>query len=245
MAIIPARYESKRFPGKVLADLCGKPVIQHVYEKVTLSKSITGIYIATDDDRIREAVTGFGGNVIMTSPDHESGTDRVAEAAKFVCCGDIIVNVQGDEPLIEPSLIDAVVDKIANDREVVCTTAAIPISDETVYHDPNTVKVVLDRKGRALYFSRSPLPYWRDESDVKRAYAHVGIYCFRRNFLDIFTSLEPTLLEKAEKLEQLRMLEHGYRIGIVLTDSVSKGIDTKEDLEAARKYFVLQHKIEV
>ena len=235
IAIIPARYGSKRFPGKVLADLHGKPVVQHVYERVSCAKSVSQVIIATDDSRIEMAVKKFGGEVIMTSPDHVSGTDRVAEAAKKIGRGDIIVNVQGDEPLIDPAVVDAVVRKVIDDDEIDCSTAASLITDEAVYHDPNAVKVVMDIHGRALYFSRSPLPYCRDFSFKERAYVHAGIYCFRRNFLEIFTSLAPTPLENAEKLEQLRILEHGYRIGVVITVESAKGVDNGDDLEAVRK----------
>lgn len=230
VAIIPARYASVRFPGKVLADLAGKPVIQHVYERVVSAKRVNRTVVATDDRRIADAVVSFGGEAVMTSPDHASGTDRIAEAARIIG-GDIIVNVQGDEPLIEPDLIDMVVDRIREDDGIVCSTAASPIRDENVYTNPNAVKVVTDLTGRALYFSRSPLPCYRD-GNFGGAYLHVGIYCFRSDFLETYTSLELTALEKAEKLEQLRMLEHGYRIGVIFTDTAPKGVDTKEDLDA-------------
>ena len=234
VAIIPARYGSVRFPGKVLADINGKPVIQHVYERVSCSKSVLRTVVATDDDRIIEAVKKFGGEAIMTSPDHVSGTDRVAEAAE-VTGGEIVVNVQGDEPLIVPEIIDKVVEKVISDREIACSTAASPITDEALYNDPNAVKVVTDKHGHALYFSRSPLPYYRDGKFIGGACLHTGIYCFRRDFLEIYSSLEPMMLEKAEKLEQLRILEHGYKIGVVITEEVPKGIDTPEDLETVRK----------
>jgi len=237
IAIIPARYSSRRFPGKVIADLDGKPVVQHVYERVSGAESVSQVVIATDDSRIEQAVNEFGGEVIMTSPDHASGTDRVAEAVEKINRGDIIVNVQGDEPLIEPAVIDAVVQKIIDDEGIACSTASSPITDEAVYHDPNAVKVVMDIHGRALYFSRSSLPFCRDGSFVGISYVHTGIYCFRRNFLKIFTTLEPTPLEKAEKLEQLRILEHGYRIGVVITGETPKGIDTEDDLEAVREMY--------
>ena len=233
VAIIPARYASVRFPGKVLADLCGKPVIRHVYERVAQSSAVARVVVATDDERIVRAVRSFGGEAVMTSPEHASGTDRVAEAAAKTG-GDIIVNVQGDEPLIEPALIDKVVLKIVGDDAIACSTAASPITDSAVYHDPNAVKVIMDGRGHALYFSRSPLPYYRDGFCGGGAYLHAGIYCFRRSFLSIYTSLKPTPLEKAEKLEQLRILEHGYAIGVVITDSAPKGIDTERDLETMR-----------
>lgn len=241
IAIIPARYGSVRFPGKVLADLEGKPVIQHVYERVSLSSAVSRVVVATDDERIEQAVNVFGGETVITSSDHISGTDRVAEAASKTG-GDIIVNVQGDEPLIEPYIIDSVVKKILDDEEIVCSTAASLINDETVYSDPNAVKVVMDRMGRALYFSRSPLPYYRKGFSFPGAFLHTGIYCFRRSFLDIYSSLAPTPLETAEKLEQLRIIEHGYRIGVIVTEKALKGIDTEDDLETVRKMLKKENK---
>lgn len=232
VAIIPARYGAKRFPGKALADLLGKPLIQHVYEQVAKAARVSRAFVATDDDRIAEAVAAFGGDVIMTSPDHASGTDRIVEAAKKTG-GDIIVNVQGDEPLIDPDVIDSVIEKIESDPDIVCSTAAFQVTDETVFTDPNAVKVVFDHNGRALYFSRSPIPCNRD-GDFERAYIHVGIYCFRQSFLDIYPSLSPSNLEQTERLEQLRILENGYAIGVVETAGGSPGVDTEEDLAAVR-----------
>jgi len=232
VAIIPARYGSTRLPGKALIDIEGKPLIRRVYERVSGASLVSRVVVATDDPRIADAIISFGGEAVMTSPWHKSGTDRVAEAA-LKTGGEIIVNVQGDEPLIDPRLIDRVIEKILEDEEISCSTAASPISDEAVYRDPNAVKVVLDSKGRALYFSRSSIPFYRDRG-FGGAYLHVGIYCFRREFLSIYTSLEPTPLEQAEKLEQLRILEHGFSIGVVITDYVSIGVDTSEDMEKVR-----------
>jgi len=233
IAIIPARYASTRFPGKVLADLSGKPVIQHVYERTSSAASVSHVYVATDDERIERAVKDFGGDAVMTSPRHRSGTERVAEAVEFTG-GDIIVNVQGDEPLIDPEVIDAVCLRLQGDGDIVCSTAAAPFTEQAVYEDLNAVKVVVDLRGKALYFSRSPVPFYRD-SAFGGAYLHVGIYCFRREFLERYAVLERTPLEKAEKLEQLRILEHGYEIGVVLTDYRSIGVDTEEDLEKVRR----------
>lgn len=233
VAIIPARYGSTRFPGKVLADLGGKPVIRHVYERVSLSKRISRVFIATDDERIARAVEDFGGAVVMTSPDHQSGTSRVAEASR-VTGGDIIVNVQGDEPLIEPTLIDAVIGRLDGDSDIVCSTAAFPAADRADYTDPHAVKVVFDDRGSALYFSRAPIPCYSDRTPGE-VYIHVGIYCFRRDFLSSYATLEETPLERAEKLEQLRILEHGYRIGVMVTGHAAVGIDTEEDLERVRR----------
>jgi len=233
IAIIPARYGSTRFPGKVLADIHGKPLIRHVYERTSRAETVSRIVVATDDERIAEAVAAFGGDAVITSSDHECGTDRVAEAAGKTG-GDIVVNVQGDEPLIDPKVIDAVCARILGDGGIVCSTAASPIDDEAVYRDPNAVKVVVDTEGRALYFSRSPLPCYRD-GIFGGAYLHTGIYCFRREFLERFPRLERTPLERAEKLEQLRILENGYRIGVVVSEYRSIGVDTPEDLEKVRK----------
>ena len=233
VAIIPARYNSTRFPGKSLADLFGKPLIQHVYERVIKASVVSRVYVATDDKRIALAVEQFGGKAVMTSPHHLSGTDRVAEAAAATG-GNIIVNVQGDEPLIEPSVIDAVCTKMMSDSGIVCSTAVTPIRDEVIYHDQHSVKVVIDHDGHALYFSRSPIPFYRD-GKFGGAYLHIGIYCFQRHFLELFPTLKQTPLEQSEKLEQLRILEHGYRIGVVVTDYYSIGVDTEKDLENVRK----------
>lgn len=233
IAIIPARYGSTRLPGKALLDIGGKTLIQRVYERAREASRVERVVVATDDRRIAYAVAGFGGEAIMTSPDHRSGTDRVAEAARMTG-GEIIVNVQGDEPFIRPEVIDGVVGLLAGDPEIVCSTAATPIEREAVWLDPNAVKVVMDLRGRALYFSRSPVPFHRD-GGFGGAYLHAGIYCFRREFLMRFPALGQTPLEQAEKLEQLRMLEHGCRIGVLITDHFAFGVDTPADLEKARR----------
>jgi 3-deoxy-manno-octulosonate cytidylyltransferase (CMP-KDO synthetase) len=232
VAIIPARYASTRLPGKALLDIGGKPLIRRVYERVLLASRVERVAVATDDQRIADAVRAFGGEAVMTSTDHRSGTDRIAEAALHTG-GDVIVNVQGDEPLIEPEIIDGVIEKILTDDSIVCSTAASPIRDESTWRDPNAVKVVLDRQGRALFFSRSPLPFYRD-GGFGGALLHAGIYCFRREFLMKYATLEQTPLEQAEKLEQLRILEHGFRIGVIITDHTSIGVDTPADLERIR-----------
>ncbi len=233
VAIIPARHGSTRLPGKALLDIRGKTLIRRVCERVSLSARVNRTAVATDDERIADEVRTHGFEAVMTSPLHRSGTDRVAEAAESLG-GDIIVNVQGDEPLIEPSVIDGVVDRILSDEGIVCSTAASPITDETIFRDPNAVKVVVGLDNRALYFSRSPVPHRRD-GGFGGAFLHIGIYCFRRDFLARFASLEPTPLEESEKLEQLRMLEHGYRIGVAFTDHAAIGVDTEADLEAVRR----------
>ena len=233
LAVIPARWESTRFPGKPLADLAGKPLVWYVCERAREARLVNRVAVATDDERIAAAVREFGGEAVMTSTDHASGTDRVAEAVRTLG-GDIVVNLQGDEPLIPPVVIDAVVERIARDDSIVCATAAAPVADEAEYADPSAVKVVLDCDGRALYVSRAPIPHDRDVG-FGGALVHTGIYAFRRDFLDVFTGLEPTPLEEREKLEQLRMIEHGYRIGVVVSDYRATGVDTPADLDRVRR----------
>jgi 3-deoxy-manno-octulosonate cytidylyltransferase (CMP-KDO synthetase) len=239
--IIPARYASTRFPGKALAPLNGKPLIQHVYERAGGSALASEVVVATDSEEIFSAVASFGGRAVMTSPDHASGTDRVAEAAAQSGC-DIIVNVQGDEPLIRAEAIDAAIGLLDDSRADIGTVAARIKTREEI-SDPNVVKVAMDGEGFALYFSRAPIPYHRDrwkspgEVDIEgvELYRHVGIYGFRREALLRFSALEPTALERTERLEQLRALEHGMRIKVGITDYEALGVDTPEDLERVRK----------
>jgi 3-deoxy-manno-octulosonate cytidylyltransferase (CMP-KDO synthetase) len=229
--IIPARYQSTRFPGKALAPLQGKPIIQHVYERSSGARLATEVVVATDSEEIHKAVESFGGKAVMTSPGHASGTDRVAEVAASSYY-DIIVNVQGDEPLIRAEMIDAVIELLGDERASLGTLARQaenPLETE----DPNVVKVVFDRDGFALYFSRSPIPYRRHEGKV---YHHVGIYSYRREALMQLTSLEPTSLEMTEGLEQLRALEHGMRIKVGMTEFETLGVDTPEDLRKVEKW---------
>ena len=243
-AIIPARYGSTRFPGKALADLGGKPMIQHVYERTSRASHLSQVIVATDDERIAEAVRRFGGNVVMTSPDHETGTDRLAEVARSLD-SDIIVNVQGDEPLIDPAMINQAVEPFLTDRSLQMGTLKCRITCLHDFLSPNVVKVVTDADGNALYFSRSPLPFFRDKwQDLKDeafasgrllCYKHVGLYVYQRDFLIQYAALAPTPLELAEKLEQLRALENGIRIKVVATDFESLGVDTPEDLNKARE----------
>ncbi len=235
--VIPARYNSTRFPGKPLANLLGKPLIQHVYERARMAKNIDTIIVATDDERIEKAVKSFGGNVVITSSNHLTGSDRVAEVAKKLK-EDVIVNVQGDEPLIEPGLIEELCN-VFNNSDVEVASARIPITDLKDIDNPNVVKVVCDRNGFALYFSRAPIPGTRQDISIRpqsRAvfYRHVGIYAYRRDFITKFPSLEPTPLELQEGLEQLRILEHGYKIKVIDTEYQSIGVDTPEDLEYLR-----------
>lgn len=236
LAVIPARYASERFPGKVVAPLAGKPLVMHVYERTCAASLVAKTLIATDDPRVADALKPFGASVVMTRPDHPSGTDRIAEVADQTGAK-IIVNVQGDEPFIEPETIDATIRLLLESPEVPMATARHRITDPEVIADPNVVKVVCDRHGRALYFSRSPIPYVRDgRGDGESCYwQHVGLYVYRREFLVRFAKMAPTPLEKLEKLEQLRVLENGYPIAVVDTEYRSIGVDTPEDLERARR----------
>jgi len=227
-AVIPARYASSRFPGKPLADLAGKTMIQRVYERAARARLVDRVLVATDDDRIREAVRAFGGEVVMTRADHPTGTDRIAEAVAGLDV-EVIANVQGDEPLLDPAEIDGVVAPLLEDPALVMSTMASPITDPRDVADPGVVKVVMDRRGRALYFSRHPIPFYR--SGTGPHYKHFGLYGYRREFLLRYAALEPTPLEQAEALEQLRALEHGYDIQVVVSPHDSVSVDTPEDLE--------------
>lgn len=232
LIVIPARYGSSRLPGKPLMDLCGKPLIQHVYERAILSKKKDDVIIATDDPRIKEAAESFGASVMMTGKNIRSGTERVYEVLKVIDA-DLIVNLQGDEPFIEPKLIDRLFEHMEKSEDYMATVCS-EIRDEEEFKDPNCVKVVLDRFGYALYFSRSPIPYIKDKSDVK-IFKHVGIYAFRKDFLKTYVEMAKGELEEAESLEQLRVLENGYRIRVLIEEYSGFGIDTPEDLERARK----------
>lgn len=224
IAIIPARYQSTRLPGKPVIEVRGKTLIEHVYRRVEQAGLIERILVATDDERIAQAVQRFGGNVIMTRIDHQSGTDRLAEAAAGLPPDALVVNVQGDEPMIEPEVIDrAVAAARLGDAEIV--TLMTKLTERAAIEDPNRVKVVADRNGFALYFSRSPIP------SSGTTFLHLGLYVYRSGFLKRLTQLERTPLEIAERLEQLRALEHGFRIRVVEVESASWGIDTPADLE--------------
>lgn len=230
--IIPARYASTRFPGKPLAQLWGKPLLQHVYERSRQAQLADRVIVATDDDRIAAVARAFGAEVALTRPDHPSGTDRVAEVAASILT-DLVVNVQGDEPLLDPAAIDAAIAPLAADPSLLMGTVCSPLESLEELANPNIVKVVLDQAGFALYFSRLPLPFARDHSPVAR-YRHLGLYVYRKEFLLQLSQLAPTPLEEAEKLEQLRVLEHGYKIRVVVVPHPSPGVDTPEDLERLR-----------
>jgi 3-deoxy-manno-octulosonate cytidylyltransferase (CMP-KDO synthetase) len=236
--IIPARWGSTRFPGKSLHPLAGKPLVQHVWERCAQTHHIARVLIATDDTRIAEAARSFGAGVVMTSPDHPSGTDRVAEAASRLRGITHIINVQGDEPLIDPVLIGNFASSMTEDSEIGMITAATPFEDLHEAKDPNTVKVVLTCSGNALYFSRSLIPFQRDLHDAAsqvRPLLHLGIYGYRRDILKRLVRLAPTRLELCEKLEQLRALEHGIPIRVIETTQRSLGVDTPGDARRVEK----------
>ncbi len=229
LGILPARWASTRFPGKPLHLIAGKPLIQHVWERALACSKLDALLVATDDERIREAVLGFGGKVAMTAPGHPTGTDRIAEAARAVPQATHIVNIQGDEPLIDPALIDALATALVTNPALDMATAANPMEPtDPAVQDPNVVKVVTALDGRALYFSRSPLPYFRQPVAGLSVLRHKGVYAYTRRFLERFVSWPPSPLECAESLEQLRALENGASIHVITTTDTSPGVDTPE-----------------
>ncbi len=232
LAVIPARFASTRLPGKPLVSLGGKPMIERVWDRVRQAASVSGVLVATDDERIRGAVEAFGGQAVMTRSDHRTGTERIAEVAAARKDVDIFVNVQGDEPLIEPAAIDEAVEAIQDDPEVNVSTLAVPITNPADIMDPNVVKVVLDFDGNALYFSRAPIPWVRDRSGPVHArhLKHLGLYAFRRAALLEFATFPQGDLERIEQLEQLRWLENGYRIRVAETEHDSVSVDVPEDV---------------
>jgi len=233
LGVIPARYASTRFPGKALAQLDSRTMIEHVWERVSMAHYLTAILIATDDERIAAEARRFGARVYMTRPDHVSGTDRVAEVASAFEDAELVVNVQGDEPLIDPAAIDAAVLPLAEEPAIQMGTLSKKIEDAREVSDPNVVKVVTDRFGNAIYFSRSAIPFNRDAEPAAH-FKHIGLYVYRREFLLRYPDLPAGPLERAEKLEQLRALENGFRIRVVETDYESIGVDTPGDLDRVR-----------
>jgi 3-deoxy-manno-octulosonate cytidylyltransferase (CMP-KDO synthetase) len=235
VVVIPARYHSVRLPGKALEDIEGRPMIEHVYRRAASASGVDAVIVATDDARIVAAVERFGGVARMTSGAHRTGTDRIAEVARSLSC-DIVVNVQGDEPLLPPAMIEQVLEPLAR-RDVVMTTLRRAMNEPGEIASPHVVKVVVDRNDDALYFSRAPVPFVRqDGAGSKPAqFKHIGLYGYRRDFLLAFAALAPTPLEVAESLEQLRALEHGFRIRTPETTFDSIGVDTPEDLERVRR----------
>ncbi len=232
VAVIPARYASTRFPGKPLIDLAGKTMIERVVDRARAAQTISRVIVATDDERIANAVRGFGGEAMMTRANHRSGTERLAEVAAHVDA-EIFVNVQGDEPLLDSQAIDFAVGALAEDPDVRVATLSTPIREPEPLADPNVVKVVMDFDGNALYFSRAPIPWLRDaERDfTPRYFKHIGLYVFRREALLEFPTLPPGELERAEQLEQLRWLENGVPIRVAQTDYDSLSIDVPEDVQ--------------
>lgn len=239
VAVIPARYASQRLPAKPLAEIAGKPMVQHVVEKSARATLVDEVIVATDDERIASAVRAFGGTVVMTPVECRSGTDRIAHAAKSLRDASMIVNVQGDEPLIDPAMIDQAIRPLVDDPSIPVGTLVRRIESKDDLTNPGIVKVVLDGNGRCLYFSRSMIPFGRDigpETWLRHHtyYKHIGLYVFRRDFLLRYAELPQTPLELMEKLEQLRILEHGFTINAVVTTFDSIPVDTAEDLQRVR-----------
>ncbi|MBW1954289.1 MAG: 3-deoxy-manno-octulosonate cytidylyltransferase [Deltaproteobacteria bacterium] len=232
VAVIPSRYASSRFEGKPLAEISGKPMIQRVYEQARKNRTVRDVVVATDDPRIAGAVEAFGGRVVMTSPAHRSGTDRTAEAAEILGLRgkDIVMNIQGDQPLIHPESLSEVAAPLMKDPDLSMATLAFAIVDPRERTDPKDVKVVFDTQGFALYFSRSRIPFPRDPGKDPPVYKHLGVYAYTVDFLKRFQSLPEGALERIEKLEQLRALEHGYEIKVVITDHDSPEVDLPVDI---------------
>ena len=237
--IIPSRYASTRLPGKPLRLIAGKTLVHRVYERACLAKVPETVIVATDHEEIEKEVKSFGGHVVMTSVNHPTGTDRLAEVAAKLPQYDIIVNVQGDEPLIDPDVIDRLAQDLMDHEDLDMATVATPLRKDE-YEDPSAVKVVVNQKGEALYFSRSLIPFPRHEFSVPPL-KHVGIYAYRRDFLLAYAKMEQTPLEKTESLEQLRALEMGYKIGVIPVETEDIGIDTEADLKKANEYFERNH----
>ena len=238
VAVIPSRYASTRLPGKPLVDICGKPMVQHVYERVRQVSLFDEVLVATDDERILNAVAAFGGSAVMTSPDCASGSDRLIEVA-MAHTADIYVNIQGDEPLVEPSSIEKLAQAMVDEPSLQMGTLCYPVSVEQA-QNPNLVKVVRSHNGNALYFSRSPIPFPRSGGIEPSYFGHLGIYAYRRDFLLNFGSLPYSPLENTEKLEQLRVLEAGIAIRVLEVEAMGPGVDTPEDLEEVRRIIAAQ-----
>lgn len=241
LGVIPARFASSRFPGKPLAVIAGKSMLQHVYERASMARYLTKIVIATDDERIHAEARRFGGNVRHTRADHASGTDRAAEVASAEQCS-LVVNIQGDEPLIDPNAIDAAILSLVDEPDIPMGTLKKRIEQVAEFTNPNVVKVVTDSAGNAVYFSRSPIPYARDEveRDAVPRFKHIGLYVYQREFLLSYSDLPVGPLETAERLEQLRAIENGFTIRVVETEYDSLGVDTPEDLERVSGLFKLR-----
>jgi len=241
-AFIPSRYGSTRFPAKPLALIAGQPMIRHVYQCASLCPEISGVYVVTDDDRIKDCVEGFGGKAVMTKKEHQSGTDRIAEAVQILGLkdDDLVVNVQGDQPLFDPSIISRLIAPLVKDPSIPMSTVVCRLTDEEEIRNINIVKVVMDNEGFALYFSRSAVPFYRDFKSENVYYKHLGFYAYRKGFLLKFSGLPAGALESAEKLEQLRALEFGYRIKVVETIHDSVEVDTPEDVQKVERMLKLR-----
>lgn len=242
LGVIPSRYASTRLEGKPLKDICGHTMIEWVYKRTRLS-DLDEVVVATDDERIFKEVKKFGGKAVLTRKDHENGTSRIAEVCEKYKDYDVIVNVQGDEPLIEPEMINSIIESFKNDDTISMSTLKYKIDTLEEIENPNYVKVITDNNGYALYFSRSVIPYPR-KMDIKNYYKHVGIYGYKREFVVKYAKMEPTPLEKSESLEQLRALENGYRIKVMETPYKIIGVDTQEELEKVREH-ILNNKIKL
>ena len=238
IGVIPARYSSSRFAGKVLADIMGKPMLQHVWERAKQSRMLDDLIIACDNELILKAAAGFGAKAVMTSKEHTCGTDRISEVVNPLDVK-IIINIQADEPLIHPMMIDSLARTLLEDKMLNMATLMKKIDDVLELLDPNVVKVVVDKNNFALYFSRAPIPYLAPNAEIDQVtyYKHIGLYVYRREQLMRFTFLKPSDLEQIEKLEQLRFLEHGMKMKIVVTEYDSFSVDTPKDLEIARRYY--------
>ncbi len=243
IGIIPARYGSKRFPGKPLADVNGKSLIQRTYENALLCQTLDDLFVATDDPRIMEAVAGFGGKAVLTSSSCPTGSDRLAEALEKLQFEEvqIVVNIQGDEPCLEPEVVDKVVEALKGDPDASMSTACVPISSQEESDNPNVVKCIFDFNGNALYFSRARLPHGFGYQEKTAYYKHLGIYAYRKDFLKHYAGLPSTPLQLAEDLEQLKVLEHGLRIKMAIVHSESIGVDTPEDLIKVKKRLCRQN----
>ena len=236
ICVIPARYSSTRLPGKPLKDICGKPMICRVWERASRARSVAEVIVATDDERILRAVEDNNGQAMMTRADHKTGTDRLAEVAEKFPDVEVVVNVQGDEPLIEPSLIDELVAQFVADKDLQMATVATELTDADEMNNPNNVKVVIDKNNDALYFSRSLIPYPRN-AGKSPVFKHIGIYAYRRQFLIDYAKMNSTPLEQAESLEQLRALENGFKIRVIKSSCQFIGVDTEEDLQLVNNIY--------
>ena len=251
VVVIPARYASTRLPAKPLVDLCGKPMVQHVYERARAAKLVSRVIVATDHKAIADVVVAFGGEAVITPAEIPSGSDRIAYVARSLSHTSIIVNVQGDEPLIAPQMIDQAIQPLLSDLSIQVGTVVKPITNSDDLCNPNVVKAVLDTDGFALYFSRSIIPFMRDNSSVDqwhtlhKFYKHFGLYVYRKEFLTQYSLWKETSLERAEKLEQLRILEHGFKIKTVMTEFDSIPVDTAEDADRVRTLLTENQSVQI